>query len=216
MEKAQALKAIQQAKTESKQRKFKQTIDLIINLKGLDLKKTESQIDSFVQLHYPTGKKVKVCALIGAELKAAAEATVDKTIMSDDFEEYASNKKQAKKLSNGYQYFIGQANIMPKIAATFGRVLGPRGKMPNPKAGCIVPPNANLKPLYEKLQKTIRLQARTCPVIQAAVGQEGMPEDEVVDNILTIYNSIVNLLPNGEYNIKSVFVKLTMGKPAKI
>ena len=216
MQKEQVLKALKEAKAESKKRNFNQSIDLVINLKGLDLKKNEEQVDKFVQLHYTRGKKVKICALVGAELKDEAEKNVDKTILSDDFETYAKDKKLAKKLAREYDYFIGQADIMPKIAQTFGKTLGTKGKMPNPKAGCIVPPKTNLAPLVDKLQKQIRASAKTSPVVHAPIGAEDMDEKQVVDNVLTVYNSVLASLKNGEHNIKSVFLKTTMGKPVRV
>jgi large subunit ribosomal protein L1 len=216
MQKAEVITALNKAKLESPKRNFKQSIDIVMNLTGLDMKKTENQVDQFIQLHYSSGRKVKVCALVGPELKDMATGSVDMTILSDDFDKYASNKKLTKKLASDYTFFIGQANIMPKIASAFGRVLGSRGKMPNPKAGLIVPPNANLKPLYEKLQKTVRASARTAPVIQCLIGKEDMNPEELADNFIMIYNAIVNALPGGENNVRNVFVKLTMGKPVKV
>jgi large subunit ribosomal protein L1 len=216
MQKSEIIEALKKAKTESPKRNFKQSYDLVMNLTGLDMKKTEHQVDQFIQLHYAPGRKVRVCALVGPELKDAATQAVDMVILSDDFDKYAQNKKLTKKLASDYQFFIGQANIMPKIASAFGRVLGSRGKMPNPKAGLIVPPNANLKPLHEKLQKTVRATARTAPVLQCLIGKEDMPEDQLADNAMMIYNTVINVLPGGENNVRNVFVKLTMGKPAKV
>lgn len=216
MQKAKAIEALQKAKAESKKRKFSQSVDLIVNLKGLDMKKTENQIDLFVQLHYPLGRRITVCALVGAELQDEASKTADKTILSDDFDTYAKDKKLAKKLARQYDYFIGQANIMPKIAQVFGKTLGTKGKMPNPKAGCIVPPKTNLKPLVDKLQKQVRISAKTSPVVHTSVGREDMEDEQVADNIITVYNAIIGRLTGGEHNIKSVYLKLTMGKPVKV
>ncbi|MFH0869784.1 MAG: 50S ribosomal protein L1 [archaeon] len=216
MQKSEIIEALNKAKAESPKRKFKQSVDLVINLTGVDLKKSEHQIDNFVQLHYSPGKKMRVCALVGPEMKEQAESGVDKAVLADEFDNYAKDKKLTKKLASEYDYFIGQANIMPKIATAFGRVLGSRGKMPNPKAGLIVPPNANLKQLCEKLQKTIRIRAKTAPTVQALVGKEDMPDEELADNAMMIYTSVIGLTPNGEHSIKSVFLKLTMGKPVRV
>ncbi|ENO12050.1 ribosomal protein L1 [Thermoplasmatales archaeon SCGC AB-539-C06] len=105
---------------------------------------------------------------------------------------------------------------MPKVAASFGKILGPKGKMPNPKAGCVVPPNANLKVLYERLQKLIKLSAKVMPMMQCIVGKEDSKDEEVADNIFTIYDSLVHHLPGGKNNIKNVLLKLTMSKPIKL
>ena len=88
--------------------------------------------------------------------------------------------------------------------------------MQNPKAGCVVPPNANLKPLCEKLQKTVRLQTKNDPIIQTMVGNEKMEDEEVIDNIMTVYDTLIHNLPSGNNNIKNVFIKLTMGKALEI
>ena len=215
MEREQLQAALAKAKDISDKRNFIQSYDLIINLKGLDLKKQEHQVDAFVTLPHLRGKKVKVCALVGAELAEQAKNVCDSAILSDDFDKY-KDKKDIKKLANSYDFFIAQANIMPKVATAFGRAFGPRGKMPNPKAGCVVAPNANLKPLQEKLQKTVRASAKTAPLIQCAIGTEDMETNEIADNGLAVYNSLIHVLPNERHNIKDIYVKLTMGKPIKV
>ncbi|MBW2970841.1 50S ribosomal protein L1 [Candidatus Woesearchaeota archaeon] len=216
MEKKDILEALQKARAETRKRNFNQSVDLIINLRGIDLKKTENQLDFFLPLPHSTGRKVTMCALIGPELQENAKQVANKIILADNFDQYTANPKLIKKLSRDYDYFVGQANIMPKIAATFGRVLGPRGKMPNPKAGCIVPPNANLKELSEKLQKIVRLKAKTSPVVHTMIGKQDMEDGKLADNAVAIYKAVLEHIPNAEYNIRSVFIKLTMGKPAKV
>ncbi len=211
MNKEQATETLKKIKETSQKRKFTQSYDLIINLRDIDLKKTDQAVNFFVTLHYSKGKKTKVCALVGPELLPQAKEVCDLAISVDDFPKY-QDKKQARKLAQDYDFFIAQATIMPKVAAAFGRVLGPKGKMPNPKTGCVVPPNANLKPLYEKLKKTAKLQTKNDPIIHTVVGNEAMKDEEIIDNIMMIYDSLTHQLPSGKNNIRSVFLKLTMGK----
>ena len=192
MNKKEVTEALKKAKEISQKRNFKQTVDLIVNLKDLDLKKPDHQLNLFVPLHFTTGKKVSVCGLVGPELLEQSKQSFENTIVVDDFEQYSKDVKKAKKLSNQYNYFVAQADIMPKVATTFGRVLGTRGKMPNPKAGCVVPPGANLKALYEKLQKTVKVAAKTAPLVQCCVGNESSPDEEVIDNIISIYDNIIS------------------------
>ena len=215
MDKEQIQAALAKSKDISTKRNFRQTYDLIINLKGLDVKKQEHQIDAFITLPHSRGKKVKVCALVGAELEEQAKSICDSAIMSDNFEKY-KDKKEIKKLANSFDFFVAQANIMPKVATVFGRVFGPRGKMPNPKSGCIVAPNANLKPLYEKLQRTVRATTKSAPLVQCAIGTEDMNTNDIVDNALTVYSSLLQVLPNEKHNIRNIYIKLTMGKPVRV
>ena len=215
MDKEQVQAAIAKAKDISGKRNFRQSFDLIINLKGLDIKKQEHQIDTFITLPHARGKKAKVCALVGAELESQAKNICDFTIMSDNFDGY-KDKKEVKKLANSFEFFIAQVNIMPKVATAFGRVFGPRGKMPNPKSGAVVAPNANLKPLYEKLQRTVRATTKTAPLIQCAVGTEDMNVNDIAENALTVYSSLLQVLPNEKHNIRDIYIKLTMGKPVKV
>ena len=215
MEKKELILALTQAKDSSPKRNFKQTYDLIINFKGLDLKKPDHQVDTFVTLPHSRGRKVKICALVGAELNEQAKEVFDSVITSETFDKY-KDKKEVKKVANSSDFFIAQANIMPKVATVFGRVFGPRGKMPNPKAGAVVPPNANLKLVYEKFQKTIRATAKIAPMIQVPIGSEDMKIEDVAENAMTVYKQVMPILPQDKNNIKDVCVKLTMGKTIRI
>ena len=214
MDQSKVIETLKQVR--NKKRNFSQAIDLVVSLKDLDLKKPEHQVDFFITLQNNPGKKAKVAALVAQELATEAKNVCDTVVLQDDFLRYAKDKKAVKKLVKEHAYFIGQANIMTKVATTFGRILGPRGKMPNPKAGCIVPPKASLKPLYNKLQNTVRVTAKTAPVVQCRLGNEKMSDEQLAQNFNAVYDHLLTSLPNGEANVKSVFLKLTMGKPVKL
>lgn len=215
MEKADIIKSLQQAR-QAKKRNFSQSIDFILNLKHLDLKKPENHIELYLVLPHSRGKDNKVCAFVGPELADAAAAICNGKIEEKEFDQYAKDKKAAKKLSDQHDFFIAQANIMPKVATAFGRVFGPRKKMPNPKAGCIVPPKGNLQPVVDKLKKTLKVIAKERPVIQVSVGNESMDDDKIAENILFIYNQVIHKLPEERNNIKNIFVKTTMGTSVPI
>jgi large subunit ribosomal protein L1 len=211
MNKEAVLKTIKKVRENNKKRNFTQTFDFIINLKGLNLKNPEHNINDFVVLKFSKGKKSKVCALVDKELVEEAKKICDEVITKDNFS--TLDKKAIKKLAVSYDYFIAQANLMPDIAKFFGKVFGPKGKMPNPKAGCVVPPNAQLGNLYEKLQKTVKVQTKNEMSIKCVVGSEDMKDEEIQENIMAVYNYIIHLLPEEEGNVKSVYLKLTMSKP---
>tara|TARA_Y100000034_G_scaffold110431_1_gene142556 strand:+ start:368 stop:1183 length:816 start_codon:yes stop_codon:yes gene_type:complete len=199
---------LKKVKENSPKKNFKQSIDLIINLRGIDLKKAEHQINTFITLHHDTGRKVSVCALVGPDLENKAKEVCDEVILPEKFD--AFKKPESKKLANKHDFFIAQDSIMPKIATVFGRVLGPKGKMPNPKIGSVLPSNADVKSLIDKLRRTVNLVTKNEPTIKCMVGKEDMGES-VIDNILTVYNSVIHKLPNEKQNVKSVLLKLTMG-----
>ncbi|MBS3176499.1 50S ribosomal protein L1 [Candidatus Woesearchaeota archaeon] len=211
MEKQDFIQALQTLKASSPKRKFTQSIDLIINLKDINLKQTDQQVDLYINLNFSNGKKRKICALIGLEMLEQAKKVCDKVITTEEFERLT--KKDIKKISSDYDFFIAQANIMTTVAKFFGRILGPKGKMPNPKAGCVVPPNANLTLTCDKLQKTVHVKAKTEYAVKARVGTESMDENQVIDNMLTIYNTVVHALPAEQNNIKNILLKTTMSAP---
>ena len=167
-------------------------------------------------MHYSKGKPIKLCAFVAIDLKEDAEKIFDTSIFVDDFPKYQKDKKLVKQLANSHGFFVAQATIMPKVAQVFGKILGTRGKMPNPKAGCVVPPKTSLQPLYNQLQKTAILKAKQQQVIKVAVGVEDQKEEEIIDNILTLYTTLIHALPKEENNIKSILLKLTMSKPVEV
>lgn len=211
MERQEVIETLKRVKENSQKRNFKQSVELIINLKGVDLKKQDNQINIFADLHYSWGKKVSVCAFVGPELKKQAEEICDEVIKVEDFPKY-KDKKLLKRVAKKHDFFIAQANVMPQVATNFGRVLGPLAKMPNPKIGCVLPPNGNVKAVYERLQKTKRLMSRNNPIIQCSVGKEDANDEEIVDNVMAVYNTLIPALPNEKHNIKNAYLKLTMNK----
>lgn len=213
MKKESLIKAIEELRKPENKKKFAQSFDLIVNLKDLNLKNPEEQVDFFTSLKHATSK-VRVAALVGAEMTESAKVC-DTVVKQSEFENY-KDKKAAKKLANEHDFFIAQADIMPKVAQTFGRVLGTRGKMPNPKLGSILPAKAPVEPLYNKLQSTVRISAKKTPVIQVKIGTENMKDEEIIENALLIYDQVIHHLPKERSNVKNTMLKLTMSKPVKV
>ena len=105
---------------------------------------------------------------------------------------------------------------MPKVATKFGRFLGPTGKMPSPQLGIVM--NANDKTINdvkEKINNSIKIRPKE-PSIKVAIGKENMKDEDITENILTVYNAITKKLPRGKDNIKNIELKFTMTKPQKI
>jgi len=188
------------------ERKFDQTVDLIVNLQKFDNKKTPLNI--FIQLPHKVKEK-KIAAFFEVQNK-----NVD-TITKNDFKKYA-DKKELKKLVRHYDFFISQASLMPSVATTFGRVLGPTGKMPSPQLGILM--NADDKAVNElkvKINKSVRIRTKE-PSIKIPIGKQSMKDEEIIENIIAIYNTLLKTLTKEKENIKNVEVKFTMTKPVKI
>ena len=214
MNKQDIINTLKLLKEFSKKRNFTQSIDLIVNLNGLNVKKPEDQVDLFLTLPHPFNKKLRICAFADKSLKDIAKV-FDKVISEDEFLIY-KDKKKIKQLSKEYDSFIAQANLMGKVATVFGKVLGPKHKMPNPKAGCVFPPTADLNILKDKLLNTLQLKTKNELIVRACVGKEDMKEEELAENIFYVYNSLIHALPNEEHNIKTVYLKYTMGLPIEV
>ncbi|MFQ6105851.1 MAG: 50S ribosomal protein L1, partial [Candidatus Hydrothermarchaeaceae archaeon] len=108
-------------------------------------------------------------------------------------------------------FFVAQADLMQVIGKTLGTVIGPRGKMPKP-----VPVNANIKPLIEKLKKTVRVRSKERPLLQIPVGTEDMDEKQLAENINAIIQFLERKLERGTSSVKSIYLKTTMGPRAKM
>ncbi len=200
---------LQEALTElrkEKKRKFDQTLDLIINLKNIDLKR--EQISLIVNIPNKVKEK-NVCGFLTSKSKLVG------TITEPEFQKY-KEKKDLKNLVKNYDFFIAVASLMPKVAATFGKVLGPAGKMPSPQLGILTQESEEaIKNTLEKISKSIKVRAKEAS-IKVLAGKESMKDEEIIANIRSIHNSIENALPKKKENVKSIMIKLTMSKPIKV
>ena len=212
LDKKTLLDAVKEAKTKSGEKKFTQSIELILDIKEIDMKSPEGRIQQVVDLPHITGKPNKILVIATGELAMnARNAKVDKVLEKADLEGLAGKKKELRKLASNYDVFLSEAPLMPLVGRMMGPVLGPRGKLPVP-----VPPNADIAPLITKYHKTIVVRMRNQPIIQCAVGTADMKEEEVVDNIQAVLRVLEGKLKRGLKNIKFAFIKTSMGTPVKI
>jgi len=212
LDKKTIVDAVKQAKEQSGGRKFNQTVDLILNIKEVDMKAPEGKIQAVVELPHATAKPNKVLVVASGELAMKArQSNADKVIERSDLEALAGKKKELRKLANEYDVFISEAPMMAIVGKTFGPVLGPRGKMPIP-----VPPNADIVELLKKHRKTVVVRMRAQPIIQVSVGTEAMSEDDLFDNVQAVLRFLEGKLKRGLKNVKNVYIKTSMGLPVKI
>jgi large subunit ribosomal protein L1 len=206
------LALVKQAKEKSKKRKFSQSIELIINLRDIDVKKPEGRVQELIELPHSFGKEAKICVFASGELALKAKrGGADLVMDRRELEALAGDKKRQRVLAQTFDFFIAEASLMPLVGKILGQALGPKGRMPTP-----VPPTANIAEHIERFRRTVLVRIRGQPVLQCRVGSEEMSEDKVADNISTVLRRIEGRLKKGLKNVESICVKTTMGEPVKM
>ena len=206
---AQLAEVITQAKEGTKKRKFKQSVELIINFKDIDVKKGFA-INEVIQLP-KTNSPATVCVIATGDMSQKAKAAkADSVIGNDELTKYEANKRESRKFINKYDFFLADTKIMPTVGKALGQLLGPRGKMPTP-----VPFNAPIDAFLARFRTSIKVRTRASLSISCKIGDESMENADLATNAFTVLNAIEKKLPNGEKNIKKVLIKTTMGKPVK-
>jgi len=206
------LEAIKEAKERAKKRSFVQSIDLIVNLKDIDPKKSESRIQELIELPHPAGEVNRICVFASGELalKARREGA-DLVMERSDLETLMGDKKRQKELAKTYDFFIAEAPLMPLVGRVLGTTLGPKGRMPTP-----VSPTANIKEHIERHRNMVLIRLRGQPVLQCRVGTEDVPDEQISENIQVVMRRIERRLKRGIQNIRSIWLKTTMGPPVKV
>lgn len=205
MEKQDILKALAELRKEKK-RKFAQTVELIINLKNFDIKK--QSINIVVNVPHKV-KDRQICAFLNKK-----SGSVD-TIIKAEFDKY-KDKREMKRLVKKYDFFIAVAGLMPAVAMSFGKVLGPVGKMPSPQLGLL--PSEDEKPIKDLLaiiNKVIKIKSKEAS-LKVSIGKEDLKDEEIAENAITVYKAVFNALPRQKENLKSVLIRFTMTKSIKI
>jgi len=206
MDKAKILKALGEIRSSEKKRKFDQSVDLIVNLKNFDVRKEAFSL--FVDIPH----KIKDKKIVG--IFEGKSELID-TISKDEFGKY-KEKKDVRKLIKSYDFFIANAKLMPLIATKLGRVLGPAGKMPSPQLGVLPNEDENfVKSLISKINKTVKIRVKE-PSIKVVIGVESMSDDMIVENILAVYQKLIDTLSKNSDNVKNVLIKFSMGKPSVV
>ncbi|MDF2422256.1 MAG: 50S ribosomal protein L1 [Nitrosopumilus sp.] len=206
---AQLIEMVKQARAATKERKFKQSIELIITFKDIDVKKGFA-INEVVQLP-KTSSPATVCIIATGDMNQKAKAAkADTVIGTEELEKYGNNKRESRKFINKHDFFLADTKIMPVVGKTLGQLLGPRGKMPTP-----VPFDASIEAFLERFRSCIKVRSRASLSVSSKIGDVSMEDSDLVINAHTVLNAIEKKLPNGEKNMRKILIKTTMGKPIK-
>ena len=202
--------AVEEAKKLAKPRRFKQSVELIIKLRDVDIRKPENRLNTIVELPHGSGKEAKICVIAQGDLALKARELADMVLTREDVLKYSSSRRSIRKLAKTYDFFVAQADLMPLIGRYFGPLLAPRGKMPMP-----VPPNADLKPIIDRLRRSVRIRIRNQPQVMCRIGTEDMDNKAIAENANAVFEALTQKykIP---YNVEKVYVKLTMGPAVKV
>jgi large subunit ribosomal protein L1 len=201
-----SIDTVKKALEVAKPRTFKETVEVALNLREVDLSVPKNRIDEEVLLPKGRGKQVKICVFASGELAIKVRPVADLVIQPQEIEEYAGNKRKAHILARDFDFFVAEAPLMPVIGRRLGIVLGPRGKMPRP-----VPPTADPTNMIRNMRNTVRVRSKDRRTFHAAIGTRDMQPEDIADNLDALVRRVMGRLERGRDNIQSVYVKTTMG-----
>lgn len=188
--------------------KFDASLDIDVRL-GVDPRKADQMVRGVVSLPHGTGKAVRVLVMCGPDAEAAAkEAGAD----------YVGLDEYIQKIKDGWtdvDVIITQPSVMGKLGP-LGRILGPRGLMPNPKSGTVTMDVA--KAVKEVKQGKIDFKVDKTGIVHASIGKTSFTPEAMRDNAREFINTLIKLKPatsKGTY-IKSIYLSSTMGPGIKV
>lgn len=211
VEKTQIISAVTAAIEQAPKRKFQESIDVTINLRHVDMAQPKNRIDETILLPQAIG--VKKIAVLGKGdiVSQARNAGVDIIIGPEEIERLGGAPREARKLAGQYDYFLAETAVMPLVGRWLGQRLGPRGKMPQP-----IPMGQDITPIVERLRNSVKIRSKDRLNMSVKVGNTAMTADAVSENLDAILKRVVGRLENGELNVRSVYVKTTMGPAVKV
>jgi large subunit ribosomal protein L1 len=190
--------------------KFDETVELHLRM-GVDPRHADQQVRGVTLLPHGLGKRLRILVLTQGEgLKLAEEAGAD----------YAGGDELVKNIEDGWLEFditIATPDMMPKIAK-LGRILGPRGLMPNPKSGTIAPAEDLPRVIAEARKGRLEFKLDRTALIHLPIGKVSFEEDKLLENLATVVEAVVKAKPSGAKGqyIKSISLATSMGPGIKL
>jgi len=208
MNRKQIKTALEKCLEDKGKRKFKQTVEFIVNYKGIDFTKPEKRLNLDIILPKGRGKETNVVVFADGQMALDAKNAGAQAIGGNQIPKLAKNKNELKRLAD-HSEFLAEPKLMAVVGKNLGQVLGTRKKLPKPVVGSVAT-------AVEQARKRTRVavKGKYLPVTQCPVGSEDMDIEDLADNIETVYDRIKHSV--SEANIKSVYIKLTMGRAIKI
>ncbi len=203
------IRGVRRALALGKPRRFKQSVDLVIVLRDIDLKSPEGRIREIVYLPHKPTKEPRICVVAEGDMALKAKELGLEVITRGDLQQLRGDRKKAKKIAKRCDWVLVRADLMGLAGGTLGPALGPRGKAPTP-----VPPAANIEDFVERFKRAVWVRTRNQPQIMVRVGDEDMKPEEIADNIRAVLSVVEEKL--GRQKIARLYIKKTMGIPVQI
>lgn len=204
--------AIQEAIASGPKRNFVESVELIIPLPGVDVKKGDVKLREVLFLPHPPRKKVNICLVAEGDTAVQAKELggFHKILGKQELDELSKNKKAAKKLAKECDWVLVQSDMMGLAGRVLGPALGPRGKIP-----IAVPPRSDLKQFLDRYARAVMVRVKDQPQIQVRIGTLNNSIDELLENAIAVLNLVDSKL-RGTVALREIYVKKTMGRPVKV
>ncbi|XP_039272316.1 large ribosomal subunit protein uL1-like [Styela clava] len=196
--------------SKDKPRKFLETVELQISLKNYDPQK-DKRFSGTVKLPHVPREKYRVCVLGDAAHCDEAKANDLPCMDVDALKKLNKDKKLVKKLAKKYNAFLASESLIKQIPRLLGPGLNKAGKFPT-----LVTHNDALTSKVNEIKSTIKFQMKKVLCLSVAVGNVGMSDDQLVQNINLAINFLVSLLKKNWQNVRALYVKSTMGRPQRL
>jgi large subunit ribosomal protein L1 len=203
--------AIKAALEAAPDRKFVESVDISFTIKDVDLKNPTNRIKEEIRLPSGRGRELKVAMFAAGEAATKAKAAGLAVFSPQDIEDFGGKKGRAKKVANEFDFFLSEVPHMGLIGRHLGTVLGPRGKMPRP-----VPPTLDPAMLAAGLASTVVVKSGDKMTFHASFGTVKQSHDELLANAMEVFNRVTTKLERGVGNIRSMYVKTTMGPAHRV
>merc|ERR1712158_303304 len=196
--------------TETKKRNFLETVDLQIGLKNYDPQK-DKRFSGTVKLKHVPRPKFTVC-ILGDQAHCDEAKDKGMPFMSvDDLKKLNKNKKLVKKLAKKYDDFLASESLIKQIPRLLGPGLNKAGKFPT-----LLQHGDDMEGKVNDIKSTVKFQMKKVLCLSVAVGNVEMTDDQLVSNLNLSINFLVSLLKKNWQNVKSLYIKSTMGKPQRV
>jgi large subunit ribosomal protein L1 len=203
--------AVSRALSDRPERNFRETVDIAINLRDLDLDDPSNRVDESVVLPAGTGQDTQIVVFAEGETAVRAEEAAEQVLDAEALSDLGDDDDAAKDLADDTDFFLAEEALMQDIGRYLGTVLGPRGKMPDP-----ISPDDDVVEMIERLKNSVQLRSGDRRTFHTRVGAEDMSAEEIADNIDVILRRLHADLEKGPMNVDRVYVKTTMGPAVEV